>query len=84
MRLINADDRADQALPRADRKGLRIVTLGVGGIRPIATVPRPAQIDKAIAVQDTDQKAAFLVGLTDGQVLRIGRNRYDPPKLGEK
>ena len=81
---VNADGRADLALPRADRMGLRIVTLGAGGIRPIAAVPLPAQIDKAIAVQDTGRNAAFLVGLTDGQVLRIGRNRYDPSELREK
>lgn len=37
-----------------------------------------------IAVQDTGRNAAFLVGLTDGQVLRTGRNRYDPIELGEK
>jgi ferric-dicitrate binding protein FerR (iron transport regulator) len=37
-----------------------------------------------IAVQDAGRNAAFPVGLTDGQVLRIGRKRYDPSELGEK
>jgi hypothetical protein len=37
-----------------------------------------------IAVQDTGRNAAFLVGLTDGQALRIGRKRYDLSELGEK
>ena len=80
---VNADGRADLALPGADRQSLRIVTLGPDGLRPIATVPLPAPIDKAIAVQDVGRNAAFIVGLSNGQVFRVGRTRYDPAGFGE-
>ena len=80
----NGDGRVDLALPRADRLGLRIVTLADGDIRAIAAVPLPARIDKAIGVLKTGGNASFLVGLTNGQVFRIGRSRYDPAKSGEK
>lgn len=80
---VNADGRADLVLPRADRMGLRIVTLTSGSVRFLGAVPLPAQIDKAIALQGKNRNAAFLVGLTNGQVFRVSRSRYDPAKQGE-
>ena len=42
----NGDGRVDLALPRADRLGLKIITLADGDIRAIAAVPLPDRIDK--------------------------------------
>ena len=80
---VDGDGRADLALPGVDRQSLEIVALGAGDIRPVATVPLPAPVDKAIAVRDAGKNAAFMVGLSDGQVFRVGRARYDPAKSGE-
>ena len=74
----------DLALPQADRLGLRIITLADGNIRAIAAVRLPARSDKAIGALKIGGDASFLVGLTNGQVFRIGRSRYDPAKYGEK
>lgn len=66
--LIDLDGRPTLAVPSADRRALRIVRLG-NAIREVASVELPARIDKAVAA-DGD---GFVVGLSDGSVMRVGR-----------
>ncbi|MEO0361988.1 MAG: VCBS repeat-containing protein [Pseudomonadota bacterium] len=66
--LIDLDGRPTLAVPSADRRALRIVRLG-NAIREVASVDLPARIDKAVAA-DGD---GFVVGLSDGSVMRVGR-----------
>ncbi len=70
---VNGDGRPDLALPRADRRGLRIVTLAPAGIVLLADIPLPAAIDKPVAVRGSGPDLEFFVGLDNGQVFRIAR-----------
>ncbi len=71
----NGDGRPDLALPRADRRGLRIVSLEPAGIVLLADIPLPAPIDKPIAAAGSGRDLQFFVGLDNGQVFRIARGR---------
>jgi len=70
---VDGDGRVDLALPSADRKRLRIVTLDRRNIREIAFADLPAAIDKAIAVEGPAGNPVFTVGLENGAVYRIHR-----------
>ncbi|MCR9070588.1 MAG: hypothetical protein NXI18_02625 [Alphaproteobacteria bacterium] len=70
---VDGDSRPDLALPSADRKTLRIVSIGVDGIREIANVPLPARVDKAILAEETVTGPRFVVGLDDGSVVGVAR-----------
>lgn len=70
---IDGDGAAELALPSADRRALRIVGLVGGGIVEIATVPLPAQVDKAIAVVGQGASTRFVLGLADGSVVEVLR-----------
>lgn len=71
----NGDGRPDLALPRADRRGLRIVTLTPAGIVLLADIPLPAAVDKPVAATGSGAETQFLVGLENGQVFRVARPR---------
>lgn len=70
---IDGDGRPDLALPSADRRALRMVSLRRAGIREIASVPVPGRIDKAILVERAGDGVRFVLGLDDGSVVRVAR-----------
>ncbi|MDA9009247.1 hypothetical protein N9K16_04725 [Alphaproteobacteria bacterium] len=70
---VNGDGILDLALPSANRRALRIVSLASGRLRELATIPMPSRISKAIAVSGSGLSTSFVVGLDNGKVLKISR-----------
>lgn len=68
---VNGDGRPDLALPSADRRQLRIVTLDATGISELGTADMPSPIDKAIAVAGSGSTTVFTVGLEDGKAYEV-------------
>ena len=67
---INADGKADVAVPSANRTRLRIMGFGSAGLKDIAGANLPSPINKAIAVQSKGQKG-FVVGLENGDIYLV-------------
>ena len=70
---VDGDGRADLALPSANRKALRIVSVADKAVRELAAVSLPAQIDRAIKPVDEAGRKAFIVGLSNGAVYEVRR-----------
>lgn len=70
---VDGDGLADLALPSADRKTLRMVSIDLDGIREIANVPLPARVDKAILAEGSGGGLRFVLGLDDGSVVAVAR-----------
>ena len=70
---VNDDGRVDLALPSANRKALRIVSITDRTIQELAAVSLPAQIDRAIKWVDEADRKAFIVGLANGAVYEVRR-----------
>ena len=77
---INGDNIADLALPDADRRVLRMVTVAGGSLREIARVSLDGTVGSAIGVIDALDKPTFVLGLEDGRLLAI--SDVPPPKKG--
>ncbi|MEK9725990.1 MAG: hypothetical protein VW405_21235 [Rhodospirillaceae bacterium] len=71
----NGGGRPDLALPSADRRGLRIVSLESAWIVLLAHIPLPAAIDEPVAAAGSRPDLQFFVGLDNGQVFRIAQVR---------
>ncbi|MEM7022037.1 MAG: hypothetical protein AAF637_05525, partial [Pseudomonadota bacterium] len=74
---VDGDGAMDLALPSADRRTLRIVGFADGSLAELASIPLPARIDKAIAVEGTGRDLRFVLGLETGEVWSAIRSR--PP-----
>jgi hypothetical protein len=70
---VDADGKADIAVPSADRMALRIMGFGSQGLSELGNARLPAAIDKAILVTGEGRNAVFTVGLEDGSVHEIYR-----------
>ncbi|MDH3742391.1 MAG: hypothetical protein OER56_12425 [Hyphomicrobiales bacterium] len=70
---INNDGAIDLALPSDDRNVLRVMGFMNGTLTELASAPLPSRIDKAIAVEHSSAGAAFIVGLGNGKVYRVGQ-----------
>jgi len=70
---INGDGRPDLALPSDDRRSLRIVGFGDGGLAELGVATLPSKIDKAIAIRGLGRNTRFIVGLENGEVYEIHR-----------
>lgn len=70
---INADGRMDLALPSANRRELRIVGFGPGGLTSFAAADLPSRVDKAIAVEGAGKNLRFVIGLENGEVYEVDR-----------
>ncbi|MBT3170515.1 MAG: hypothetical protein HOM52_10565 [Rhodospirillaceae bacterium] len=70
---INGNGRMDLAVPSANRRTLRIVGFGPGGLTSFASSDLPSRIDKAIAVEGFGKNLRFVVGLENGDVYEIRR-----------
>ncbi len=70
---VNGDDAPDLAVPSANRRALRIVSLAGGHLRELANIRMPSRISKAIAVSGSGHSTSFVVGLDNGKVLKVSR-----------
>ncbi|NNE22811.1 MAG: hypothetical protein HKN11_09395 [Rhizobiales bacterium] len=70
---VNNDGAIDLALPSDDRNVLRVMGFMKGTLTELASAPLPSRIDKAIAIEQTGAGAAFIVGLSNGNVYRVGQ-----------
>lgn len=70
---VNGDKRIDLALPSADRRKLKIISIGSGGPKVIANIELPSPINKAIATPDTGSAKGFTVGLLNGEVYQVSK-----------
>ena len=70
---VNGDGRADLAVPSANRKALRIVSIADGAITELGAAGLPAQIDRAIKWVGEAGRQTFIVGLANGGVYRVRR-----------
>ncbi len=75
---INDDNIADLAVPDADRRVLRMMTVAGGSLREIARVPLDGQIVTAIGTLNALTKPVFLLGLDGGRLIAI--SAVEPPK----
>ena len=62
------------ALPSADRRSLKIMTVAANGWQQIGSVKLPSPIDKAIAVSRSGKNVTFTVGLSNGSVYSVSPN----------
>jgi hypothetical protein len=72
---VNGDGRQDLALPSDDRRSLRIVGFVAGQFAELGSARLPSPIDKAIAVDHSGSTPRFIVGLANGAVYQVQRNR---------
>lgn len=71
---VDGDGRPELAVPSADRKSLRVVSLQGNGVREIARAVLPSPIDKAIAViRADDGSTGFVTGTEDGRQVEVRR-----------
>jgi hypothetical protein len=70
---IDGNGAVELALPSLDRRKLMIMSLTRQGLKQLGSPDLPAPIDKAIGIEGEGPKLAFIVGLEDGSVWRIGR-----------
>ena len=68
---INDDGIADLAVPSADRRVLRFMTVAGGSLREIARVPLDGAIVTAIGTLHPMDKPTFVLGLDDGRLVAI-------------
>ena len=61
----------NMALPSANRKELKIMSMGSKGWERLGGVLLPAPVDKAISVKGSGESVKFTVGLSDGSVYSI-------------
>ena len=75
---INDDNIADLAVPDADRRVLRMMTVAGGSLREIAHVALDGAIVTAIGTLNALDKPTFVLGLEDGRLIAI--SDVEPPK----
>ncbi len=80
--LINDDGIADLAVPDADRRVLRMMTVAGGSLREITHVALDGPIVTAIGTLNAMDNPTFVVGLEDGRLIAI--SEVEPPKKGRR
>ncbi|MDA4844118.1 hypothetical protein [Hoeflea poritis] len=70
---IDSDGLVEIALPSADRRALRIVGLGSGGIEEHAAIALPARVTEPVLHGSVTDSPHFFLGLDNGRVYRVGR-----------
>ncbi len=70
---LDGDGAPELAVPTADRKQLRIVSLKRSGISLFARASLPSPLNKAIGIETADGQTRFITGLENGDVVRIRR-----------
>lgn len=66
---VDGDGVVELAVPSADRRALRLMSVKGGALSEIAAVAMPEAIDKAILASE----GGFIVGLRSGAVYRVSR-----------
>jgi len=62
------------ALPSANRRSLKIMTVAANGWQQIGSATLPSPISKAIAVSSSGKNVKFTVGLSNGSVYSVSPN----------
>ncbi|MFK7901960.1 MAG: hypothetical protein AB8B49_03865 [Nitratireductor sp.] len=70
---VTGDRKLDLAVPSANRKSLKIISITKSGPKVVQTIALPAAINKAIAPITTNQSTGFVVGLENGEVYQISK-----------
>ena len=73
---------ADLAVPDADRRVLRMMTVAGGSLREITHVALDRPIVTAIGTLDAMDNPTFVVGLEDGRLIAI--SKVEPPKKKQR
>lgn len=68
---FNGDGTADLAIPSADRRTLRFLTMKAGRIRELAEAPLPAPAAEDFAVVQQGGRPAVRVGLAGGRAVTV-------------